>query len=79
MHKGRRLSFQNGKLIRSRFGLIACSYGLITQRQFETIRRFISRRIRKKSKYFRRTSLDLSTTKKSSKARMGKGCGRFFR
>jgi large subunit ribosomal protein L16 len=72
-------SFRDGRLVRSRFALLITSYGLITRRQFEAIRRFIARRIRKRSKYLRRATLDTKLTRKSKGARMGKGAGRFYR
>jgi ribosomal protein L16 len=66
-------------VIRCRYALIVTSYGLITRRQFEALRRFISRRLNKKGKYWRRTTLDLKLTKKAKGVRMGKGVGRFYR
>lgn len=63
---------------RGRFCIVATSFGLVTMRQLEAMRRFISRRLHKKSKRLRHISLTSSLTKKSLKSRMGKGVGKHY-
>ena len=79
IHKKKSKAFGSGFTIKNRYGIISRTFGLITSRQLETLRRYISRRLQKRSKAFRRVSLTSIITKKSNKARMGKGMGKFNR
>lgn len=68
------------KLLRNyRFSLIATTFGLITKRQLESLRKFLARRLKKKHKLYCRFFLNTVLTRKASKVRMGKGSGGFDR
>ena len=69
----------NPILTKCNYGIVVMSYCLITLRQINTLRRYLLKRVPKKNfKYFR-TSLSTPLFKKSSKARMGKGLGKFYK
>jgi ribosomal protein L16/L10AE len=60
--------------------IISCSFALISGRQYETLRRFIVRRLYKRWKrVFKGSYLTHKIFKKSSKSRMGKGIGKFYK
>src|ERR1700712_4928998 len=58
--------------------IIAGTFGLLSRRQLEAMRRFLSRRLYKKIKKRHQVHLLGSIFKKSTKSRMGKGSGKFF-
>jgi large subunit ribosomal protein L16 len=58
------------------FGLKAVEHGRLTPKQFETIRRIFSRKIKKKTgKFWFRIIPSYSITRKPNEMRMGKGKG----
>lgn len=69
----------NANFTKYNFGILACSFNIVSLRQLETLRKYISRRLNKKSLRFFRLSISNSLFKKSSKARMGKGKGKFYK
>ena len=71
--------FNKGILNFYNFGIMSTSFGLVSARQLETLRRFISKRINKKCRRFHRLSLTHSIFKKGDKSRMGKGSGKFYK
>jgi large subunit ribosomal protein L16 len=56
-------------------GLKATSSGILSNRQIESARRIISRKIKRKGKIWLRVFPDLPITSKPSESRMGKGKG----
>lgn len=69
----------NKNLTRCNFGVISSSFSLIKFSQLEALRKYISRRVFKKSTKLHRISLTHTLFKKSTNARMGKGSGKFFK
>lgn len=77
--KSRKKSTKITNLRVGNFGIGSNSYSLITYGQLEMVRRFIARRLNKKSKKIIRISLTHRLYKKPNKSRMGKGIGKFYR
>jgi large subunit ribosomal protein L16 len=59
-----------------RYLIIATECGIITARQIEALRRFLTRRISTKVRLIRYVTLHKAFTCKGSKSRMGKGYGK---
>ena len=68
----------NSKIITvCNFTLLTKSFSLITLNQLQVLKKYLQKRLKKKSfKYFK-INLNCNLFKKSSKARMGKGIGKF--
>jgi ribosomal protein L16/L10AE len=59
--------------------LVSLSFCVVSERQLESARKFISRIFDKRSHKLRRNNFTHSIFKKSSKSRMGKGIGKFYK
>ena len=59
------------------YGIQSQGFGTITGRQLESGRRFLTRRLLRKSKVWRRVTITQPLTQKPKLARMGKGKGKF--
>lgn len=66
----------NYKLTFGFVGVLAKNYGHINARNLEAGRRFITKKLRRKSKVRRKVSLTQPITSKPKLARMGKGKGK---
>lgn len=74
-------SYRKDILISNNYGIMSTSFSLVSYRQLECLRRFLSRRLHKKLKkrLKRRLCLMHSMFKKSKNSRMGKGIGKFYK
>lgn len=76
-HKGRikGLDFKKNKLHFGLYGLQATTFGKITARQIESVRRTLANFLRRKGKVWIRIFPDSPITEKPNEVRMGKGKG----
>lgn len=72
-------TFGKGLLKFHNCGIISLTFGLVSAKQLETLRRYLSRRINKKSRRLYNLSLTHAIFKKADKSRMGKGSGKFYK
>ena len=72
-----KLEFKSNNLQFGEIGLKAQESGLISARQIESVRRVITRKIKKKGKIWIRIFPYLPITSKPTESRMGKGKGKF--
>lgn len=77
--KVRRKSFCKNENLYKNYVLVSKSYSLITLRQIESLRKFITRRLAKKRKKTKFVIARYNSFKKGSKSRMGKGKGNFYK
>jgi len=78
-HKSYTKTFGKGLLKFHNCGIISLTFGLVSAKQLETLRRYLSRRINKKSRRLYNLSLTHAIFKKGDKSRMGKGSGKFYK
>lgn len=71
--------FENKKYTKKLYGMFVTSFGFMRENHIELIRRFLTRTFKKvfKFKLMRKIHLTQPFTKKATKARMGKGVGKF--
>lgn len=70
-----KLNFKSNKLVFGTIGLKAKESGIISARQIEACRQSISRKIKRKGKFWVRIFPNLPITSKPTASRMGKGKG----
>lgn len=66
-------------LVQYNVAIVSQSFTVVTYKQLECLRRFLSRRLVKRTKKLPRVCIFSALYKKSSKARMGKGKGKFVK
>ena len=61
------------------YGILSTSFAIITAKQLEALRRYVYRRLKTKTKKRSKVHINYPLFKKASKARMGKGKGKFVK
>jgi ribosomal protein L16/L10AE len=83
LHKKTYKSYKKAFYIRNignnNYCLISLSFCIVSERQLESVRKFISRIFDKRSHKLCRNNFTHNLFKKSSKSRMGKGIGKFYK